>query len=243
MENQDNRELKLLTLAQAYPCSYLDNRLSNSIFIDSDTPPNWIQYCQLSKVGFRRSGQHFYRPECPACDACKSSRIRVDEIDLKTKRLKRILNRATGFTYGLVKPVFTEEHYLLYETYINQRHADGDMYPPSREQYEKFLVSDNTYNHFFEVRDSLERLVICTVVDLLDDGISAIYTYFNPEISKYSPGTLAVALICKLAKQYNLPYVYLGYWVKNSKKMNYKAQFRPLEIYNDEIWQELQEEL
>lgn len=243
MNSSNHPELKLLTLAQAYPCSYLDNKLSNSIFIDSKTPPSWLQYCQLTKIGFRRSGQHFYRPECPTCDACKSSRIRVNDINLNNKRLKRIINKATGFSYGLIKPTYNDEHYLLYEKYINARHADGDMFPPTEDQYEKFLIGTESYNHFFEVRDEHNRLVICTVVDLLDDGISAIYTYFDPERSKYSPGTLAVALICKLAKQYNLPFVYLGYWVKNSKKMNYKAQYKPLEIYNDEIWQELQEEL
>lgn len=236
-------ELKLLTLSQSYPCSYLDNTLSNSIFIDSQTPPTWQQYCQLNKIGFRRSGQHFYRPECPSCNACKSSRVRAGELDLTSKRLKRILNRASGFSYNLVKPILNEEHYRLYETYINERHADGDMHPPSKDQYEKFLVGNAVYNHFFEVRDTQGQLIICTVVDLLDDGISAIYTYFDPAMSQYSLGTLSIALLCKLAKQHNLPYVYLGYWVKNSKKMNYKAQFRPFEIYNDENWRELAEEL
>ena len=134
------------------------------------------------------------------------------------------------------------EHYQLYERYIQERHSDGDMFPPSRDQYKNFLVYPAKYSYFLEIRDN-GRLVACCVTDALDDGLSAIYTYFDTSYVKFSLGTLSVLLLCRMAKEMTLPYVYLGYWVKNSQKMHYKAQFKPLEIFNGEIWHSLPEQV
>ena len=237
INNQKNDPLKMLTLVDTHECSYLSHQQANSIFLDHDTPPSWQQYCQLSHVGFRRSGNHFYRPQCPSCDACKSSRILAFDIDLKKKRYKRLLNKTSDFSISLASASFSQEHYSLYERYINTRHKGGDMYPPSEKQYQGFLVSAHEYSQFLEIRDSQQKLIACTAVDILNDGLSAIYTYFDPDYDSLSPGTLAVLLLCSLARQRNLEYVYLGYWVKSCQKMQYKAQFKPLEIFNGENWQ------
>ena len=237
LSNQIDHPLKMLTLVDVHDCSYLADQKANSIFLDHETPPTWNQYCQLSQLGFRRSGNHFYRPQCPSCVACKSSRIRAFEIDLNKKRFKRLLNKSSSLSIGLAPAKFSQEHYALYESYINTRHQDGDMFPATLNQYKGFLVSDNSYSQFLEIRDNKGALVACTAVDILHDGLSAIYTYFDPSFENLSPGTLAVLLLCLIAKKRNLDYVYLGYWVKNCQKMSYKAQFKPIEIFNGENWQ------
>ena len=175
---------------------------------------------------------------CKQCDACLSCRVCAQEIDLSSKRFKRILNRNKQLSYTLCRAQYSSEHYELYEKYINERHSDGDMYPPSPDQYRSFLTSSEKYSYFLEIRFE-DKLVACCVTDALDDGLSAIYTYFDPDFEKSSPGTLAVLLLCKIAREMNLPYVYLGYWVKNSQKMHYKVQFQPLEIFNGDNWQSL----
>ncbi len=242
MNDQSDQSLKMLTLVDTHSCSYLPDQDANSIFLDHETPPSWQQYCQLSHMGFRRSGNHFYRPQCPSCDECKSSRVRAFEIDLNKKRFKRILNKSKLLSIKLVSAHFSQEHYNLYEEYINTRHKDGDMYPPSEKQFKSFLVSEQEYSHFLEIRTPDGKLLACTAVDFLNDGVSAIYTYFNSEYESLSPGTLAVLLLCKLARQYQLDYVYLGYWVKACQKMQYKAQFKPVEIFNEDNWQLLEYE-
>ncbi len=237
MNKPNDQAIRMLTLIEPHDCSYLPNRKANSIFVDSETPPTWDQYCQLSHMGFRRSGSHFYRPQCPDCDECKSCRVRAYQINLNSKRFKRILNKA-GALHGTFKPAsYSLEHYDLYRKYINTRHKDGDMYPPSIEQYKSFIISTESRSQFFEIRDEQQNLVSCTAVDLLNDGMSAVYTYYDPAFDKLSPGTLAVLLLCKAATTRQLDYVYLGYWVKNSPKMNYKTQYRPLEIFNGHDWQ------
>ncbi len=238
--NQDNA-IKMLTLVEPHDCSYLDNRKANSIFLDSNTPPNWQQYCQLSHMGFRRSGTHYYRPQCPACDECKSCRVITNQIDLSGKRFKRILNKAKSFTINICPAHFSTEHYDLYQKYICTRHADGEMYPPTTDQFKSFLVGEAQYNKFLEIRDQDNNLISCTAIDFLNDGISAIYTYFNPEFDKYSPGTLAVLHLCNIAKNNNLTYIYLGYWVKDSPKMSYKTQFKPIEIFIEDEWRVLEQ--
>jgi arginyl-tRNA--protein-N-Asp/Glu arginylyltransferase len=236
--NKPNEQaIRMLTLIEPHDCSYLPNRKANSIFVDSQTPPTWDQYCQLSELGFRRSGSHFYRPQCPGCDECKSCRILVPQIDLQSKRFKRILNKAGALKTAFAPASYSHEHYDLYRKYINTRHKDGDMYPASIEQYKSFIVSSESRSLFFEIRDEQQTLVACTAVDLLNDGISAVYTYYDPAFDKLSPGTLAVLLLCKEALAKQLDYVYLGYWVKNSPKMNYKTQYKPLEIFNGHDWQ------
>lgn len=238
VNSNTDHQIKLLTLSEDHACSYLTNHKANSVFLDHETPPSWQQYSQLTRIGFRRSGDHFYRPHCKQCDACLSCRVRSQEINLNSKRFKRILNRNQHLSYALVRSQFTQEHYDLYERYINARHSDGDMFPPSQEQYQNFLVYPAKYSYFLEIRHE-GTLVACCVTDALDDGLSAIYTYFDPDLEKSSLGTLAILLLCRVAREMELPYLYLGYWVKNSQKMHYKTQFQPLEIFNGDNWQSL----
>ena len=242
IDNPETSQIRLLTLAEPHDCSYLPDTKANSIFLDSQQPPDWKQYSELSRMGFRRSGNHYYRPHCPSCSECKSSRILTHDINLNSKGFRRLLNKAKHLRVQFEKVQFNSTHYHLYEKYIETRHKDGDMYPPSIDQYRNFLLQQTEYSRLFTLRDEDDNLVSCTVVDMLDDGISAIYTYFDPNFSHLSPGTLAVLMLCTYAKQKNLPYIYLGYWIKNSQKMAYKKRFQPLEIFNGEFWHPMTDE-
>lgn len=229
--------LKLLTLVEPHSCSYLDDQLANSIFIDPTTTPSWGQYSQLSRAGFRRSGSHFYRPNCPDCSACKSSRVRASEFRA-SRRFKRILKRNADLEVTLKPAQFSEEHYRLFKRYIDDRHQDGDMYPATEQQFKDFLCSEQEYSYFAEFRLS-EQLIACAVIDVLDDGLSAIYTYFHPEHDQRSLGSLAILWQLGYAQRVGLDYVYLGYWIKNCQKMRYKDQYQPLEVFSEDNWQPL----
>jgi len=245
MSNDDmstQQQIRLLTLAEPHDCSYLPNLKANSIFLDSQQPPSWKQYSELSRMGFRRSGSHYYRPNCPSCNACMSSRIIANELNFKSKSFKRLIQKAGNLVAALEKPIFSSSHYDIYEKYIQIRHKDGDMYPPSIEQYRSFLLQQTEISFLFTLRTESGQLVSCTVIDVLDDGLSAIYTYFDPDFSHLSPGTLAILMLTQYAIERELPYVYLGYWIKNSQKMSYKQRFKPLEVFNGEFWQPLTDE-
>jgi len=137
--------------------------------------------------------------------------------------------------YQILSPDFHEDHYLLYEKYITQRHADGDMYPPSREQYRSFLVEGHSSTEFVEF--SLQgQLVGIAVIDRLLDGISAIYTFFDPDFDAHSIGTFAVLWQIDEAKRSKLPFVYLGYFIAQCQKMNYKINFKPFEARIEDQW-------
>lgn len=130
------------------------------------------------------------------------------------------------------------QHYQLYERYINERHADGDMYPASYDQFEKFLLHSCTESFFIELWQE-EKLIAVSTCDLLDDGLSAVYTFFDPDESRRSLGVFAILKQIEYATQLNLNYLYLGYWVPHSAKMNYKSQYTPLELLLDGQWRRL----
>jgi arginine-tRNA-protein transferase len=235
--NNSSNEIQLLTLAEPYECSYLPSELANSVFLGKGFEPSWEQYSGLSRIGFRRSGDHYYKPNCSSCNACMSCRILCDEIDLNKKSFKRLINKTKDFIVSVEKPIFSTTHYDIYEKYINSRHSDGDMFPATIDQYKNFLLVKNEFSRLFTIKTPEGRLVSCTAIDILDDGISAIYTYFDPDFQDISPGTLAVLRLCKHAISLDIPYIYLGYWVKNSPKMSYKKRFQPLELFKYDSWQ------
>jgi arginine-tRNA-protein transferase len=222
-----------------HPCSYLPGRQARSIFLSPDQALDEATYMQLTNMGFRRSGEHIYRPWCDTCSECKSVRICLTDFRL-SKNQKRLLNRNQDLKVTFEQPQLTDEYYQLYQQYINCRHADGDMYPPSREQFESFLCSSNTANntHFVCFR-SADKLLAVAVVDLLAQGVSAIYTFFDPAYEFRSLGRLAILWQITWAKKQSLGYVYLGYWIKNCQKMSYKADYHPLEVFEDLLWQPL----
>ena len=148
---------------------------------------------------------------------------------------KRILKRNADLTVTPAKPRFSEEYFDLYQRYIEQRHADGDMFPPSRDQFSTFLVRDLPFSRFYEFRLD-GRLVAVAVTDLLPNGLSAVYTFYEPAEERRSLGRFAILWQIGEAMRQELEAVYLGYWIKNCKKMSYKTQYRPIELLINQRW-------
>lgn len=226
-------ELKFYA-TQAHDCSYLPERKATTLFLDPRQAIDAQMYAELSEMGFRRSGEHLYRPHCQHCQACIPARIPTASFR-PNRQQKRILKRNLDLSVRAVRPTFSEEYYDLYARYIGQRHADGDMYPPSREQFASFLVSELPLCVFFEFRLGA-RLLAVAVTDVLPNGLSAVYTFFDPLEERRSLGRLAILWQVAEAARRGLPAVYLGYWIRNCRKMSYKSEYRPLELYVNQHW-------
>ena len=222
-----------------HACSYLEDQRAITLFADPQAPMNSTLYWQLSLYGFRRSGNYIYRPQCQDCQACIPVRIPVAEFQ-PNRQQNRVRKQMSDLEVSSVSANFVQEHYDLYARYIHMRHADGDMFPPSIAQYVSFLFSDWCNTRLIEFRHE-GRLLAVAVCDILRNGLSAVYTFYDPEEEKRSLGTVAVLWQIGEAVRLGLPYVYLGYWVKQSPKMAYKTRFRPLEAFLSQRWQVLPE--
>lgn len=218
----------------AHDCSYLPDRQATTMFVDPRAKVDKRLYSQLTALGFRRSGSHYYRPHCEHCNACIPVRLRVEEFS-PDRSQRRVLKKNTDLDCRMVRASFTERYYALYARYIDERHADGDMYPPSREQFTSFLVEGATDSWFIEILDG-DTLIGLAAVDQLDEGLSAIYTVFDPAYEHRSLGTFAILWQIEEARRRELPYLYLGYWIAQCRKMNYKTRFRPIEALRGGHW-------
>lgn len=231
--------LKDLKVYTTYPhsCSYLPNKEATTLFVDPRQDIDINLYTRLSLVGFRRSGNHIYRPHCAQCDQCLPARVIVKSFE-PNRSQRRNIRKNSDLNIKQARDIRDNESYSLYARYIESRHDNGDMYPPSREQYESFLNNslDCTRYYQFRYRD---KLIAVSVIDLLNDGISAIYTFFDPRHNDRGLGNYVILWQLKYAAELTLDYVYLGYWIKNCRKMSYKSSFRPLQIYNNGGWYEL----
>lgn len=230
------RDLKVYT---TYPhsCSYLPEQEATTLFVDPRTPMTSGLYSQLSLLGFRRSGSHLYRPNCGSCSACIPARVPAGRFSPKRSQ-RRALKRNEDIEIRELESIEGDEAFDLYRRYIEARHHDGDMYPPSRDQYQSFLSAEWGVTRFYGMYLS-GRLVGVAVADLLDDGLSAIYTFYDPDLGDRSLGTFAVLWQIEQTRELGRDYLYLGYWIKQCQKMAYKIQFRPLELYVNGNWVEL----
>ena len=219
---------------QPHSCSYLPEEQATTLFLDPSQPMDVQVYADLSDMGFRRSGDHLYRPHCQNCSACVPARIPVD-LFVPNRQQKRIFKRNADLEVRSTTPHFTEEYFDLYQRYIEQRHADGDMFPPSRDQFSTFLVRDLKFCRFFEFRLE-KRLLAVAVTDMLPNGLSAVYTFYEPGEERRSLGRYAILWQIAEAARLRLHAVYLGYWIKNCQKMNYKTQYRPIELLTNQRW-------
>jgi len=227
------RDLKVYT---TYPhsCSYLRDQEATTLFVDPRQPVDQKLYSKLSVMGFRRSGNHIYRPHCTHCNACIPARIPVDGFQPKRGQ-KRIWQRNQDLRVINTDDIDDDAAFDLYHRYISLRHSDGDMHPPDREQYQAFLNSVWDCTRYFRFYDK-GRLVAVAVVDKLEDGLSAIYTFFDPQASKRSLGVYAILWEIEQAREMELDYLYLGYWIRDCQKMSYKANYRPLQVYINSRW-------
>lgn len=232
----DLAQLKFFATPQ-HACSYLEDRQATTLFVDPAARIDNPMYSALSSLGFRRSGRHIYRPHCESCSACIPIRLPVARFDLRRSQ-RRVWQRNRDLEVALAAPELTDENYALYARYIEQRHADGDMHPPSPEQFRSFLLCDWSDTRFVEFRHD-GRLLAVAVVDQVQDGLSAIYTFFDPTEGERSLGVHAILWQISYAAELGLPYLYLGYWIKQCQKMSYKSSYRPREMFIGERWIEV----
>jgi arginyl-tRNA--protein-N-Asp/Glu arginylyltransferase len=216
------------------PCSYLDDRKSVSAFANPHMDMDMGTYNELIQHGFRRSGGYIYRPHCPQCQECISVRVPVKQHSY-SRNEKRIIKRNADLTTSVSPGRFREEHFDLYRRYIASRHNDGSMANPSKADYHRFLICDWTDTLFIEYR--LNRVLLAVAVcDLTDSGLSAVYTFFDPDHADRSPGHFAILNQIHETQQRDLDYLYLGYWIRDCDKMSYKRRYKPLEAYIDDQW-------
>ena len=224
-------------LTASYDCSYLPSQNARS---QVATPTHLIDggaYSALIRAGFRRSGQFTYRPHCEQCQACVPVRVEVDRF-VPNRTQRRCLKRNHPLTARFFPLDFKDEHYALYRTYLGSRHTGGGMDKDGPEQYTQFLLSSNVDTLMVEFRDG-ETLVMVAVIDQVENGLSAVYTFFDPARAKDSLGVYGVLWQIELARRLDMSHLYLGYWIAESRKMAYKKQYGPLEGLIDGRWQVL----
>lgn len=219
----------------SHDCGYLPEQHATNIFVDPTQDLDSETFSFLSNFGFRRSGNYVYRPRCKSCSACIPVRVAVTEFQ-PNRSQRRCLKKNSDLTLRIESDIDSDECYELYERYIGERHQDGEMYPPSREQYNEFLNNAWNITDFLCFRDSQNRLVSVAVTDKLNDGLSAMYSFFDPAAQQRSLGVFNILQQIALAQESGHAFLYLGYWIKHSPKMAYKSQYQPLELLLNNHW-------
>lgn len=217
-----------------YPCSYLAGRQARS---EVAAPAHLIDgavYSRLIEQGFRRSGLFTYRPKCHGCRACLP--IRIDTAQFRPGRNQRRVIRQHQHLVATILPLrWVPEHYQLYFRYQKARHAGAGMDEDTEKQYSQFLLASGVESRLVEFRTPEGRVQMVSLIDILDNGLSAVYTFFDPDVAG-SLGTYGVLWQIQQCRELGMPWLYLGYWIRESRKMSYKSRFRPWQIYRDGQW-------
>jgi len=220
------------------PCPYLEGRMERKIFTQLDplSGPHLNNY--LTHAGFRRSQNVIYRPACEACRECKSLRILARAFD-PSKSLRRTLARNGDLSRSIAEPLATQEQFDLLQRYLLSRHEGGGMSDMNFYRYEMMVEQCASDTQIVEYRDANGVLVAAVLIDVLEDGLSMVYSFFDPELRQRSLGNYMIIDHLDRCQMKNLPHLYLGYWVDGSPKMSYKARFKPSEILGTNGWRSL----
>lgn len=224
------------------PCPYLEGEMERKVFTQLDplSGPHLNDY--LTHSGFRRSQNVIYRPACETCSACKSLRVKAHEFST-SKSQRRILRKNANLHREICEPYATQEQFTLLQTYLGARHPNGGMTDMTFERYETMVEECASRTLIIEYRDEDQILIACCLVDELSDGLSMVYSFFDPALSARSLGKFMILDHVSLARSENMPFLYLGYWVPKSPKMDYKADFNPAQILTSNGWEDLTEDL
>ena len=234
----NNRVQFNLYATPPHECSYLPDRQATTVFIDPHFPKDAALYDTLSQHGFRRSGEHLYRPHCHNCDACIPVRVPVEKF-VMSRRQKRVWKKNQDLRVVQCHAEFKQEHFDLYNLYLDQRHPDGGMDNPTVDSYQQFLISDWAESIFYEFRLGKQLLAVA-VADVFEHGLSAVYNFYDPEQASRGLGNFAVLWEIQQTRRIGLRWLYLGYLIRECQKMRYKADYQPLEQYRHGVWQKLE---
>lgn len=218
------------------PCPYLPGRMERKIITELAGAQAGEMFELLSRAGFRRSHSIAYRPACAACQACIPVRIDIAGFQY-SRSMRRVLARNADLVAEIRPAHPTQEQYQLFSRYLEARHNDGEMVGMGPQDYASMVADSPIDTRMIEFRDRQRNLIAACLTDWSGDGISAVYSFFTPERAQASLGTFVVLRLLELARQAGLPYLYLGYWVEGSQKMDYKRRFQPLEYYGSDGWQ------
>jgi len=230
------RELQFY-LTSAYPCSYLPGQMARSLVATPNELVDSAAYSELIRLGFRRSGAYNYRPQCSQCQACVPVRLVVDEFE-RNRTQRRAWKAHSAMTAAVLELVYDPAHHELYRRYQSSRHAGGGMDQDDQNQYERFLLHSHATTYLVEFREG-DALRMVSLIDKVNDGLSSVYTFYDPDLPHASFGTYNILWQTALCRELELPYLYLGYWIENSRKMTYKINYQPLEGLIESRWQRL----
>ena len=226
-----------LYLSPEHPCEYLQDRLASTLFTDPEMQMSPQHYEFFMQSGFRRSGDAIYSPKCGSCQSCISLRIPVREFKIGRSG-RRVLNKNNNLQRSLVNAL-DDEHIDLLTSYLSDRHAGGSMENQEPEQVIKFFESQWCETGFLEYRKGAQLLAV-SVIDLLPEALSAVYSFFESSPSQRSLGTYAILDAVQFARQNDLNFLYLGYWIANCQKMKYKSRFLPHELFYNGQWHRIE---
>jgi len=220
------------------PCPYLPGRTERHVFAEIGGGGAAPLYDRLSRAGFRRSHRVAYRPACPNCTACVPVRVAVDRFE-PTRSQRRVLRDNRALAAAESPALATPEQFRLFNRYQHSRHGDGEMARMTFDDYRAMIEDSTIGTAVMEMRDGSGKLYSACLFDRLGDGLSAVYSFFDPDESARGLGTHAVLWLIERARLEQRPFVYLGYWIADSRKMAYKTRFRPLQALQQGLWSDL----
>lgn len=228
-----------------YPCPYLPEQLAQSQFVLSSQATSKAHtlapsiddhtYTALMHQGFRRSGTHVHRPHCPNCQACVPMRVLAGQFT-HTRSQRRCQAKWRGLTVHIQDLVFKQAHFELYQRYIKSRHADGPMANDGEREYRNFCLNSPITSFLVEFRDQHQQVRMVCIIDQCSDGLSAMYTFFDPSPEYSGLGTYGILWQIEIAQKIGLQYVYLGYWIEHAPTMRYKQKFTPAQLLTPDGW-------
>ncbi len=218
-----------------HPCGYYKERMAQNLVIDPLATDLPALFNQALTRGFRRAGGHIYRPACSNCRACRPSRVVVDAFT-PNRSQRRCARANADLEVAVERADFSAEAFALYRRYLESRHRNGGMDDAGEDDFRWFLLSPWSDTRFLTLRLD-GRLIAVAVTDRTPSGLSAVYTFFDPELASRGLGTYCILKQIELAHREGLPHLYLGYWIRGHSKMDYKARFTPLELFDGARWQ------